>query len=878
MKNRRKLFTALVFVALVFAIMAANALSVSALTTSDGFAYSVNSGGNTVTITGYSGSRTKINIPSEIDGKKVTDIGAYAFSLGETYDETTTEITIPNTVKYIGSYAFYNLRAITEVVIPDSVITVDDGAFHKCINVKRLYIGSKVGYIGNNGVSRMQVLETIDIANENKLFKLEGGCLIDVARTKVITTLDRSDLTIPKGITEIGDCAFYLRKKLTSIVIPDGVGIIGENAFDGTPLTKLVLPKTVNTIEYAAFANGGNALRTGHVYYEGSSFDSVMIYTANNNLLLCSNIHYNACMVSPNYAHYYGGGISDTVCDYCNKAKLSLFNYVLNPDGVTLKITGYVGGNSQIVIPSEIDGRKVTSIGDYAFSKGETYDFTITDITIPDTVNTIGAYAFYNLRALTEIVIPDSVTTIGEGAFHKCISVKKLTIGANLTRAGDRALVRMHALTEVVISPENTAFKLEGGCLIDVAKKEVLTTLDIKDITIPSWVTRIGDCSFYLRQYIQKIVIPTGVTYIGECAFDGSSVAVVVIPKTVKTIVNAAFANTDKLSNPGGHVYYEGTEADYAAIDWWVCCAGTTQNNNIIMATRATKHFNACMEADDYTHSYSGGCDTTCNECYKETRAMVSDHVYSDWVKNDATQHWKVCACGKKSDVGNHVFNNNTCTTCGYVVGTVHVYSNEWYSDGINHWHICTKCGTEKSEQGAHVGGTATCQSKRICTVCGQAYGELGACVYASVVDEAYLVKRATCSSKAVYKISCTVCKKAHETETFENGDFDSESHDYGKYESDANEHWPKCQCGKEGEKAAHTYGDWTITKESTENEKGTKEKSCSVCGYKITEDIDQVVKGEEQKSSSYVLWIIIAIAVGITSSCITFLITSRKK
>lgn len=68
--------------------------------------------------------------------------------------------------------------------------------------------------------------------------------------------------------------------------------------------------------------------------------------------------------------------------------------------------------------------------------------------------------------------------------------------------------------------------------------------------------------------------------------------------------------------------------------------------------------------------------------------------------------------------------------------------------------------------------------------------------------------------------------------------------HQYGDtYEYDADYHWKKCECGTIAEKGAHSYGEWVITKPETTSEKGIKEKTCNICGHKITEEIPVAIE-----------------------------------
>ena len=88
----------------------------------------------------------------------------------------------------------------------------------------------------------------------------------------------------------------------------------------------------------------------------------------------------------------------------------------VNSDG-SLTITDYIGND--VVIPSEIDGKSVTEIGDWAFA----YCAGLTSITIPDSVMEIGKYAFAYCAGLTSITIPDSVMEIGCETFRNCDNI-----------------------------------------------------------------------------------------------------------------------------------------------------------------------------------------------------------------------------------------------------------------------------------------------------------------------------------------------------------------------------------------------------------------------------------------------------------------------
>ncbi len=106
----------------------------------------------------------------------------------------------------------------------------------------------------------------------------------------------------------------------------------------------------------------------------------------------------------------------------------------------------------ELVIPDNIEGSPVTSIGEWAFNRSR-----LTSITIPDSVTSIGNEAFGLCTRLTSITIPDSVTTIGDGAFYRCSALTSITIGNGVTSIGERAFSSCSDLTSITIPDSVTS-------------------------------------------------------------------------------------------------------------------------------------------------------------------------------------------------------------------------------------------------------------------------------------------------------------------------------------------------------------------------------------------------------------------------------------
>ena len=158
--------------------------------------------------------------------------------------------------------------------------------------------------------------------------------------------------------------------------------------------------------------------------------------------------------------------------------------YTLNNDG-TATVSGCDRTVTSIKIPSNVESNgqtyTVTSIGNSAFANRY-----ITSVDIPDSVTSIGDFAFYYCTGLTSVTIPDSVTSIGKGTFAECLGLTSVHIPDGVTSIGFGAFSTCRSLTSV---------------------------------TIPDSVTSIGNFAFYDCTGLTSVTIPDGVTSIGNGAF-----------------------------------------------------------------------------------------------------------------------------------------------------------------------------------------------------------------------------------------------------------------------------------------------------------------------------------------------------------------------
>lgn len=183
---------------------------------------------------------------------------------------------------------------------------------------------------------------------------------------------------------------------------------------------------------------------------------------------------------------------------YADSSQYGNIYYEENENG-TIEITGCTGSATSINIPSTIDGKSVTSIGNNAF---------------------------YSCKNLVNITIPDSITSIGNNAFEYCASLKSVLIPGSVKSIGNAVFNRCESLMNIEVIKNNSNYFSQDGVLFDKNKTKLIQyPIGNKRIAydIPNGVKSFGDCAFDSCSTLKNITIPDSVTSIGWGVFSGST-------------------------------------------------------------------------------------------------------------------------------------------------------------------------------------------------------------------------------------------------------------------------------------------------------------------------------------------------------------------
>lgn len=362
----------------------------------------------------------------------VTGIGREAFK-----SSPLTSVTIPNSVKYLRYHSFAYCRSLSSIVIPKSVEEIQSAAFQYCNSLKDITIENGVKKISAYVFNGCSALSSIIIPNTVTAIGEEAfrGCD------------SLSSITLSDSLKSIESSTFWYCPSLTSIIIPNSVTSIGSYAFrDCTSLTTITIPNSVTNIG-------------GHVF-DGCSALTVPVYNANcfaympisykGVYSIPEGIKQIASSAFANCLDLTSITIPNSVSSIGSSAFLNCSSLVAItiPNGITsIENNTFEGCSSLSTITI---GSNVTNIQNSAFNRcpslssivwnakncadASRYNYApfydihsqITSFTLGDSVKNIPAYLCYGMSKLSSMTIPNSVTSIGRFAFENCESLKEV--------------------------------------------------------------------------------------------------------------------------------------------------------------------------------------------------------------------------------------------------------------------------------------------------------------------------------------------------------------------------------------------------------------------------------------------------------------------
>lgn len=255
--------------------------------------------------------------------------------------------------------------------------------------------------------------------------------------------------------------------------------------------------------------------------------------------------------------------------------------------------------DTEVLIPVSYSGKPIVKIAEYGFK-----DQAITSVTIPDSVTSIGDFAFQGCAKLTSPDLPNGISSFGWGVFYGCQSIVNIELPDTLTSIGRSSFEDCTNLVSIEIPEgvESIGHYMFSGCksLAYVKIPDSVTSIGnyafrycekLSSIDLPDSVMEMGIQVFNGCTALTTISIPNRYTHIGESVFYGATLVSVEIPNSVVKISYGAFNNCTNLKT----VYYMGTATEWDEI--------YKESNNTALYS-ATRYYYSELPPTDTTYAY----------------------------------------------------------------------------------------------------------------------------------------------------------------------------------------------------------------------------------------------------------------------------------
>ena len=422
-------------------------------------------------------------------------MGEYSTPWKQSRDNIKT-VVIERGVTAIGGNAFRDCSILTSVTFAgDSQLTiVGNYAFCDCSSLTNITIPESVTTIGNSAFRNCSILTGVTFVGQSQLTTIGNYAFYNCS--------DLVGITIPEGVTAIDGDAFGFCDSLISVTFAGNSQLttIGNYAFyNCSDLTDVTIPESVTTI-------GRNA------------FESCRSLT---------NVY---------------------ITDLDAWCRIDFANDSATP----MSHAQNIWLNGQKIISVTVPGG-ITEVKAYTFCGFK----NLIQVTIPESITTIGDSAFYNCNSLTNVIFAanSQLTAIGQDAFERCWKLTDITIPESVISIGKSAFDDCRKLTSVTFA--------ENSQLTTIGEDAFSECRNLTGINFPEGITSIGDRAFQSCSRLTSIEIPEGMTVIQPQTFFGaSSMQRVALPKSLKGVLANAFDGCTNIKE----VFYAGSEAEWKAL------------------------------------------------------------------------------------------------------------------------------------------------------------------------------------------------------------------------------------------------------------------------------------------------------------------------
>ena len=492
----------------------------------------------------------------------------------------------------IGASAFRGCSSLTSVTLSKNVTTINTSAFGNCAKLTTFNTDANTNFEAKNGLLYKAdgtiICIPAGLEFENNTVTLGDDEKIGAGALDGCVNLKK--LVLPESITKIADDYFKDAKYLEEIVISSKTESIGDSAFDGsglkkityngyvsdeaetlktsvfpatlktigkyafmgTQLEKVVLPETLNGVEFNSKGNvSGYSIKDGA--FSASALKSVVIEGAET---------------------YFAMNSSGKDGVFANCVQLTDVKFMAETAQYGKNLFYGCTALTSVQLPS-----KATSLGESMFAECT----ALTSITLPETLTALPGYIFQNCTGLTSVTIPKSVTTLGYSVFRGS-GIKEIEIPAGIEAIPNWTFMDCANLTKVVFHEGLTSIGVHSfeNCtaLEKVELPEGLTKLDgftgctnLKEITLPGTLESISSDAFNDCTALKSLVIPSSVTSV-KFAFKGwTAEQTIYIEKSPSEVYNQWATDSD-----GGYYWFMYDYSSYESQYFYPCEAKIVWN------------------------------------------------------------------------------------------------------------------------------------------------------------------------------------------------------------------------------------------------------------------------------------------------------------